>query len=294
MRKKICDFIYLDAKNYISLGSLKVFYWGVFIIPFMMCVIGIVSIKMAGVSWKSLFPLVSIGIWSLLYWTFVLILQSKHIKKTFALRFLVNGIAGLFISSLFWIFFVSFNIASDTPFLKFDFFLWILFFYLLFTVLYIAIIIFGVHKGIYGKIKEKSQSSKKWRMIMRLSAVFLPVSGVCGMYTERLLRANASVNVRVTVGTIGFILLIFVPGLANINFVQYYYCKKHKITCDEDGEETSPNLEKPLKKPKKKTRKNPKKEKKKLPLLLKILIVLACIPVAIFLLLVIIGIIINL
>jgi len=293
MREKICDFVYLDTKNYISLKLLKVFYWGIFIIPFLMVVIGIVSIKMAGVSWKSLFPLVSIGIWSLLYWTFVLILQSRHIKKTFTLRFLVNGITGLFISSLFWILFASFNIASDTPFLQFDFFLWILFFYLLFNLLYIAIIIFGVHKGIYGKIKKKIQS-KKWRMIMRLSAAFLPVSGVCGMYSGRLLRANASVNIQVTVVTIALILLIFIPGLANINFVQYYYCKKHKITCNEYGDETSPKLEKPLKQPKIKTRKNPNKEKKKLPLLLKILIVLACIPVAILLLLVIIGIIINL
>ncbi len=160
MREKVLNLIYLNTQNYISLSSLKTFYWATIIIPIMMITIGIVG--------KSLFSLVSIALWSLVYWVFVLILQSNRVKKTFELRFLVNGIVGLFVSSLFWIFYTSFNFASDKPFMKIDFFLWILLFYLLFTVIYIAGIVLGVHKGIYGKIREMGHT----KTAIAISALF--------------------------------------------------------------------------------------------------------------------------
>ena len=120
MEEKVRNFIYLDTKRYISLSFLKVFYWKVLIIPIIMIVMGIAG--------KSLFPLVSIAVWSLLWWIFVLILQSKRVKKTFELRFLVNGILGLFVSSLFWILYIAINLVSDAPFAELNFFLWILLF----------------------------------------------------------------------------------------------------------------------------------------------------------------------
>lgn len=43
--------------------------------------------------------------------------------------------------------------------------------------------------------------------------------------------------------TIITILVIFIPALAHINFVMYYYCKKYGINCDEHGNTTSPKLE---------------------------------------------------
>ncbi len=281
MREKVLNLIYLNTRNYISLSSLKTFYWATIIIPIMMITIGIVE--------KSLFSLVSVALWSLVYWVFVLILQSNRVNKTFELRFLVNGIVGLFVSSLFWIFYTSFNIASDKPCLKIDFFLWILLFYLLFTVIYIAGIALGVHKGIYGKIREMGRT----KTAIAISAFFasvLPGAGVSGMHTAKLLRAHASISIQNIAMTICFILLIFAPALANINFVQYYYCKKHGIACDEYGNTTSPELERKPKK--KKQRKN--KEKKRIPLIVKILIGVACIPLVILALLLIIGIIINL
>ncbi len=288
MEEKVRDFVYLDTKRYVSIESLRLFYWAIFIIPFMMVVMGIVG--------KSAFPLVSIAVWSVLYSTFVLVLQSKRVKKTFELRFLVNGITGLFTSSLFWILYTSIHVVSDNPFLEFDFFLWVLLFYLLFTVVYIAGIILGVHKGIYGKIKEKSQT-KTALAITAFFASVLPGAGVSGIHTGKLLRAHASVSVQNTVVTIGFVLLIFLPALAHINFVQYYYCRRYGITCDEDGDTTSPKLE--CKPSKSKTRKKGKKsckknDKKKIPLVLKILIGIACVPVAIFLILLLIGFILNL
>lgn len=189
MREKVCNLIYLNPGNYISLESLKILYWGIIIIPFFMVLIGIVAINMIGVSWRSLFPIVSIVIWSILYWTFVLTIQSKKTKKTFKLRFLVNGIFGVFISSLFWIFAASFNLASETQFLQLDFFLWLLFFYLLFSFIYVFVIILCVQKGVFALIKKKS----KTKTALKISAFFgslIPVSGVLGIYASRLMRAS--------------------------------------------------------------------------------------------------------
>jgi len=237
MREKACDLVYLNTKKYLSLNNLRRFYWCSIIVLFFMAVIGIMSIEYIGINWKSLFPLVSIAIWSLLYWIFVLKIQSKRTKKTFALRFLVNGISGLMMSSLMWILY-----ASTTPFLSFNFLLWILGFYLLFSLIYVIAIIFCVHKGVFARIKEKG----KTKTALIISTVFgelIPVFAVLGMHSSRLMRAHASISTQYTVMTIITILMIFIPALAHINFVQYYYCKKYGINCDEHGNTTSPKLE---------------------------------------------------
>ena len=95
MKNNVRDLIYLDTRRYMSLDNLRVFYWAIIIIPIIMVTWGIAAINTIGVNWRSLFPLISIGIWSLLYWIFVTTIQSKKTKKTFELRFLVNGISGM-------------------------------------------------------------------------------------------------------------------------------------------------------------------------------------------------------
>lgn len=288
MEENAKDLIYLDSKRYISIKSLRVLYWAISIIPFIMIVWGIVAINTIGLNWMSLFPLISIVVWSLLYWTFVLTVQGRK-AKTFELRFLVNGVSGLLISSLFWILHASLSLLENDPAIGFRFLLWILLFYLLFSILYIALIVLGVHKGIFKKIKEKSQTPK----FLAISAFFtaiLPGSGAMGMYTSKILRAHASVAVQDIVGNFALILIIFLPILAQINFVQYFYCKKYKIYCDEYGNTTSPDLEyhKKAKRNKAERKKvlleqpnvsNDKPSKKKIPLLIKILIGVFSIPI---------------
>ena len=289
MKNNVRDLIYLDTKRYMSLDNLRVFYWAIIIIPLIMVIWGIAAINTIGVNWRSLFPLISIGIWSLLYWLFVLIIQSPKVKKTFALRFLVNGISGLLISSLFWILYASLSLLDNNPILGFDFSLWILLFYLLFSAFYIGLVVFGVHKGIFKKIKEKSQTPK----VLAISAFFsaiLPSAGIMGMYTSKMLRAHASDAVQDIVGTIALVLVIFLPILAHINFVQYYYCKKYEILCDEYGDTTSPNLDRKIKEKKSKaTNKSYDTSnsativtKKKIPLIVKILVGLVVVPIAFF------------
>ena len=287
MKENVRDLIYLDSKRYISIQSLRVLYWAISIIPFIMFVWGIVAINTIGLNWMSLFPLISIAVWSLLYWTFVLTVQGRK-TKTFELRFLVNGVSGLLISSLFWILYASLSLLESTPVIGFDFLLWILIFYLLFSILYIGLVILGVHKGVFKRIKEKSQTTKA----LAISAIFaavLPSTGAMGMYASRILRAHASVAMQDIVTTAALVLVIFLPILAHINLVQYFYCKKYKIFCDEFGNTTSPNLE--YHKSNKKKKSEPEKvvleqpnvskgksSKKNVPLLIKILIVILVIP----------------
>ena len=288
MKENVRDLIYLDSKRYISIQSLRVLYWAISIIPIIMLIWGVVAIKTIGLNWMSLFPLISIAVWSLLYWTFVLTVHGKK-KKTFELRFLVNGVSGLLISSLFWILYASLSLFEDNPTIGFGFLLWILLIYLLFSILYIGLVILGVHKGIFKKIKEKSQTPK-FLAISAFFAAILPVAGVMGMYTSRILRAYASVAVQDIIGTTALVLVIFLPILAHINFVQYFYCKKYKISCDEYGNTTSPNLEYHKKLKRKKIERKEevleqtniskgKSAKKNFPLLIKILIGILVVPI---------------
>ena len=287
MKNNARDLIYLDTRRYMSLDNLRVFYWAIIIIPIIMVTWGIAAIHTVGVNLRSLFPLISIGLWSLFYWLFVLIIQSPKVKKTFELRFLVNGISGFLISSLFWILYASLSLLDNNQIIGFDFSLWILFLYLLFSAFYIVLVVLGVHKGIFKKIKENSQTPKALAISAFFSAI-LPSAGVTGMYTSKMLRAHASDAVQDILGTVALVLVIFAPILAHINFVQYYYCKKYEILCDEYGDTTSPHLERKIKE---KKVKNESRDingsatvitKKKLPLIVKILIGIVAVPVAFF------------
>ncbi len=245
MRDKAKNLIYLDSGNYISLESLRVFYWGIIIIPIYNMIIGIAG--------KLFFPIVSTVLWSVLYWIFVLTVQSNRIKKTFELRFFVNGVVGTFISLLFWILFSSFSLASGQTV---DLIAWSLIGYLLFSLIYVVAIILCVHKDVFANVKENS----KTKIILKISAFFgmlLPCSSIIGMYFSRLIHTNESMDIEDTVIRILLIILMFIPMLAHINFVKYYYCKKYKIDCDEYGNKLSPKLERKQNK-KRKSNKKPK------------------------------------
>lgn len=179
MKEKVKDLIYLDSKRYISIRSLRTFYWAILIIPITMLIWGIVAIKTIGLNWKSLFPLISIVVWSLLYWTFVLTVQGKK-KKTFELRFLVNGISGLLISSLFWILCASLSLLEDVPTIGFGFLLWILLFYLLFLSCILVWLFLVYTKVSLRKLKKKVKHLKPWQFQPSLLLYFqAPVQWAC-------------------------------------------------------------------------------------------------------------------
>ncbi len=232
MRKKAKRFVYLDSENYISYDLLKYFYWYVILIPFCMLIMGSYSITHNGFSLKSLFPILSIVIWTVAYWGMVLTIKSKFVKNTFELRFFVNGAMGILISSLMWIFTAAWNLLADTPFLDFRYFLWMIPAYLFISTIYILGIVVNIHNGIYSGFRIKNKTIVTISMMVPL-----------GVLASRFIQNETSLRVQHIVITICSILLIFVPILSYINFLKYYYCKKYKILCDENGNTTSPNLE---------------------------------------------------
>jgi hypothetical protein len=240
MKEKARDLVYLNTKRYFSFADLKTFQRIGLVISFCLFALGFIEIKTNGVNWKSLFPIVSGAIWDVLYWKFVSEIKSR--KTTFEMRFLVNGIWGIFMMSLIWAFFTSFNLAGETPIVDYGFCLWVVLLYLIFSVIYMGLIILGVHKGAFKKVRKFSSSAK----VLALDAVLaslIPIAGVLGRIDAKLLKENASVSTQNVAITVSFVVLIFIFALGNINFVQYYYCKKYDILHDENGNATSPKLE---------------------------------------------------
>lgn len=241
MRKKVQNFIYINTEKYISLESLKTFYWKCLILPIIMFVMGMISLGKSGVNWMSLFPLISVAVWSFLYWMFYRKIQSPYTKITFELRFLVNGVFGLFLTSLLWFFFASFKLTVEKSIMEFEFCLWVLLFYLIFTVSYITLIIIGVHRGTFEKIKKIGQTP----LALAIDAFFsslIPIAGIVGVSIHKFIKTNFNVEVQNTAATICFAMTIIITAMLNINFVKYYYCKKYKINCDENGNTSTPNL----------------------------------------------------
>lgn len=283
MKEKARDLIYLDTKRYISLDMLRKFCKRSIFVPIILVTAGLLGIKHIGICFSTVFPLTSIIIWCILYYMFVLLIQSKKTKKTFELRFLVNGVMGVFFSLLFWILGTSANLIANEPFLPLAFPFWSLLFYLLFSAIYVALIVFGVHKGVYKKIREKSHSPRAL-LIDGILASIIPITGVLGMIISRSLRVHGSIELQNTMLAIGFVFLLFAPALAHINFVQFYYCKKYGINCDENGDTTSPMLERKPKNTKesKRSKKATDGKKRRMPLFLKILIGIVGVPIAFF------------
>ena len=271
MQQRVRDFIYLDTERYISLESLKIYYWATIILPIYILVVGIVS--------KSLFLVLSVALYSFSYWVFVGIIQTKRVKKTFALRFLVNGIFGILLRVQFWIILMILCMYSDlSNYLGIKFLFWAIMSYLIFLIIYSTLIVVGIHKGIYAKIKENSKT-KTAISISIFFASALPGAGVFGIRTSRLLQETTSEKTQFILVIYGILLVIFLSGLSHVNFIMYFYCKKYKITCDENGNYYSYKLQSNHKTKKFRN----KKEKKKLPLILKILLAVVSIPISIFL-----------
>ena len=140
------------------------------------------------------------------------------------------------------IFFFSLVFSSDTPFLSVDFVFWVMVFYVIFSLVYMVLIILCVQKDFFAAIREKTQT-KTFIIISSFFGGVMPGAGVSGMYISRMMRSYVEIDVRYTVMVVLSLVLIFIPALAHINFIQYYYCKKYGIACDENGNDTSTALD---------------------------------------------------
>ncbi len=234
MRNKALKLVYLNMGGDMSYSNLKVFCWVTVVALLIMAVMSSSAIKYQGISWKTLFPIVSASIWSLLYWIFVLAIRSDHVKKTFELRFLVNGISGLFVSSFPWIFGASASLMeTDNPYFNFSIFLWILLIYILVSIIYVVSVISGVHNGV-----SRTKIYKKTKSFLTLLMATMTIIFLSRVLSELIDPRFKYIGILVCV-----VLVMFTPIIIHINFVQYYYCKKYCINCDEDGDTTSPHLD---------------------------------------------------
>ncbi len=241
MKEKVRDFIYLGTDRYISFAELRTLYWKLLFVPAIIAALGILALYFAGISYRSLIPLCSIVIWSWLYWKFVAKIKSDKTPKTFELRFLVNGVCGSLLSFLFWIVAATYYVLDDKSYVGLRFSLLLLLVYFLFTAVYIALLVLGVHKGVYKRIREKSRTPKALA-IASFFASLIPCSGVAGMYSVKILKAYATVRTQTIATNLTFVMMMILPAVGNVNFLQYYYCKKYGIHCDEYGDTTSPRL----------------------------------------------------
>lgn len=239
MKEKARNLVYLNTKRYVSLADLNKLKWAALFISLILFVIGLYKVEADGFNWKSVFPIISALIWNLLYWKFVHEIKSR--KTTFELRFLANGLFGVFLFSLIWVFFTSFNLSADTPIVDNELCLWSVFVYLMFTIIYIGLIVFGVHNGAFEKIRKFGNSS----IVLALDALLaslIPLAVVLGRLRYEAI-SHKSVSAQNKEISVVLILLSIFMAMTNINFVQYYYCKKYGFLCDEDGDTTSPYLE---------------------------------------------------
>ena len=229
------DFVYLDTQQYSSLDKIKGTYWA-------MLAVSLISV-VAGFASKAIIPILLAVLYNILYWIFIALLQSKYVKKTFELRFLTNGVFGILTFIPFALLFVSISLySSDASSLGIPFVCWFLISYILYIAVYSVLIVIGVHKGVYSTIAAKKQSPR-FLFVSSVASCILPIAGGLGMYVSRIMRKSASEDTSMIIGVIAFVFFFFLTGLSHINFVQYYYCKKYGINCDEHGNTTSPKLE---------------------------------------------------
>ncbi len=263
MENKVKQFIYLNPDNYISLESLKISYPCIMWLPVLM------SIAIGGAV-KSPVPVLTSAIWNAFYLIFIGIIQSKRTKKTFRLRFLVNGISSLLMSSLF-LMLLSFICLYGDGFEAAYF--WIaLAGYITFIFLYTCLIVYGVHRGAYNR-----RNAGKIYGVVAVVIIIVCFAVMAARFFYIINPGDTGEKIFIVAV---FAIIILLCGLGHINFVQYFYCVKYNINCDRAGKNSSPELEYTPKP--KKERVSPKRPKKKMNIFVKIFLILLGAPAALY------------
>lgn len=264
MREKVKSLIYLDAERYIDIGSVKILPWATIILPFS------VIIGSSALQWTGMLVAACICFFSSLI--LVRLLQSSRIKKTFRLRFLVNGIVSLYMFVEFSLFILMVSMALNTAIM-----LWLLSAVVAFILLYICIIVCMVHSNSFKSINNV-KANRKFQKVSMIAGMLLPASGSIGYFVSKSRNSIDTITstIKIDAACILTSFVLVAISLGFINFVQYFYCVKYGINCDERGKNHSPCLEYT---PKKKKR---LKDNEKLSLLVKILIGILCVLAAFF------------
>ena len=233
MEQKVKNLVYLEPDRYVSLEiSKNLFKASSF---FVLLIVAL------GVMWEIISAVIMVCSWFVLYSAFVCVLHSRRLVKTFRLRFLVNGLTSLSMTSIFMLLLYIFL------YLKYPGCIWwVLAGLISFLILYTAVIVYGVHKDCFGKVK-KIYRGKRFRLFSSIAGSLMLVCVVLGWLTSKFIGETASEELKSKLLIWCLILLIFLTALGFINIIQYYYCIRYDIHCDENGVNASPQLEPPTK-----------------------------------------------
>ena len=143
MKEKAKNLIYFDADKYININSIKVLPWATIIIPIFILVGSIVK------HWTGM--IVAVCVWFFSSVLFVNILQSNCVKKTFRIRFLVNGVVSFYVFAILSLIMIATSMATGSHIL-----LWLLPTVFAFVVVYICMVVYTVHIDGFKKIRKSS------------------------------------------------------------------------------------------------------------------------------------------
>ena len=231
------DFVYFDDKRYPSYKDLK--RAGICICFFLSLIMSV-----CGIAFKNVFLIMTVLLYDILYVIFMCVVRSCNIKKIYSLRFLVNGISSIFVSIFFLLLsfilaiMMNHNVLALIPMGIFS--------CILFVLLSCIVIWICIKKGVFGKAIK----SEKLKIASAVSAALLPVSGLIGYsmakFMNSIFEGNNKTMFYITLSVWEIMLLISSLGVA-LSFMKYHYCRKFSITCDANGDTTSPGLEPPPK-----------------------------------------------
>ena len=231
------DLVYFDDERYPSYEDLK--YAGIYICLFLSLIM-----LMCGIASKNAFLVVVVLLYDILYVVFLHVIRSRNIKKIYSLRFLVNGISSVFVS-------IFFLLLSFIPVIVMNHnaLAWILI-YIFSCVLFVLLSCIAIWVCIRKGVFDKAIKSKKLKIISAISVSLIPVSGLIGYSIAKFMNSIFKINNKTMTYITFFVweLMILISTLGIVlSFMKYYYCRKYSITCDEDGDTTSPLLEPPKK-----------------------------------------------
>ena len=274
MKEKAEHLIYLSPQSYLSYRQLKSQLWIFGFLSLLAAIFGIA----AG---KPFFP-VSAGFLLAAYAICFAFLRSRRVRKTFPLRFLVNGIAALFLSAYAAVLFLCTAVAIR-PALS-GLVGAILALYLLFVAVYLLAVVIGTHRNVFRSIRQWNRLPLVRAFAALFSAV-LPVAVALGINRGGILSDGRSEEALAFDLLLCGAALMFMCALGYINFIQYDCCRRYSFSCDEDGNPASPGLERPPGRRPAKEGHRGEQSRKKIPVPVRILAAVVCVPLGLFLVL---------
>ena len=194
-----------------------------------------------GFTWDILFLAAAISTWHFLYFSFKnkILLKIASNQSQVEYKFFAIGAFGGFFASIMWLLYIGADIMMYELVDGFIYAGLMLLLYLISSVLYVEIIILFVNKGAYAKATKIIKSRTYLTISAFTTAMTVPIV-VLLMSLKRLIDHIVSQETSNILFTLSAFCVVLGCVFFQDEFVAYYYCKKYKISCDENGNFTLP------------------------------------------------------